>query len=262
VPFSIKNCGNADLHVKGITISGSYFSQTSTCAAAVAPGGSCVISIIFTPTSDLVFGADPIATLLIASDAAYSPQLIYLFGSNATEFDLGPVPPGSLTATVSPGQSATYSLQVTGGPGYSGTVAMNCYQSFPSGYDCIINNNFLQVESGTTQKFTVTIAPSHPAVASLWNGRRFGTITLPLLSALAVTLIAFSMRKRPTSPVGSLAGLLLCAGLIATLTCIAGCGGGSSGGSSGGTVASYSFQLVAADVNSSRTVNLMLNVRQ
>jgi hypothetical protein len=262
VLLTIQNCGNADLHVNSISIAGQNFSQTNTCSGPVAPGQSCSITLKFTPSGTLAFGTAPMATLLISDDASYSPQAIYLSGLNLTEFLLAPVSPPNLTATVQPGQSATYQISVTGGPGYSGAVAMNCYPSVPSTYSCNIENNFLQVQSGTTSIFRITVAPGQASSTTFRDWKLVTPIFCGLLMLTAVVLYAFSMKKRADLTIGSLAGWLVCIGLLATLTYITGCGGGASGSSKGPTV-TYGFRAVAADVSQNgKSLNLTLNVQQ
>jgi sugar lactone lactonase YvrE len=79
---TLSNTGTATLNIAGITITGtnaSNFAETSTCAATLAAGSNCIISVTFTPT---VPGAAT-ATLSLADDAADSPQTVALSGTGA-----------------------------------------------------------------------------------------------------------------------------------------------------------------------------------
>lgn len=57
---TLSNLGKNAVSLTGITISGghaSYFPQTNNCGSSVAEGSSCVISVVFEPTSTGSFGA-------------------------------------------------------------------------------------------------------------------------------------------------------------------------------------------------------------
>jgi hypothetical protein len=72
---SIQNCGNSDLHVQSISITGTDFSQTNTCST-VTPGASCQISVAFTPSSTV----QQTQTMTVKDDSGTSTQTISLTG--------------------------------------------------------------------------------------------------------------------------------------------------------------------------------------
>ena len=47
--LTVTNSGSATLNVSSVSTTGDY-SQTNTCTAAILPGGTCSVSVIFTPT--------------------------------------------------------------------------------------------------------------------------------------------------------------------------------------------------------------------
>jgi len=77
----LTNTGTPSLTISSIGITGrpaflSVFSQTNTCASALAPGASCSITVSFKPTA-----AGPyVATLVITDSSADSPQQVQLTG--------------------------------------------------------------------------------------------------------------------------------------------------------------------------------------
>ena len=73
---TVVSSGTAALSVSGIAASGD-FSQTNNCSTAVAPGASCVINVIFTPTAS----GTRTGTLIITDNASNSPQTVSLSGS-------------------------------------------------------------------------------------------------------------------------------------------------------------------------------------
>ena len=72
----LHNVGSAALSISSIRIVGE-FGQTNTCGSSLAGGGSCAISITFTPGAQ---GAQS-GTLRVSDDAAGSPQKIDLSGT-------------------------------------------------------------------------------------------------------------------------------------------------------------------------------------
>src|SRR5205823_7090144 len=78
--FSIVNSGDQNLTINCISISGpnaSSFSETNTCAPALAPNANCSVSINFLPASAGAFSA----TLQVADNASGSPQTLTLNGT-------------------------------------------------------------------------------------------------------------------------------------------------------------------------------------
>jgi hypothetical protein len=74
--ITLTNSGKAALAITNLTASGD-FAQTNTCGTSVAAGGSCSISVSFTPTS----AGQRSGTVTIADNAANSPQTVSLTGT-------------------------------------------------------------------------------------------------------------------------------------------------------------------------------------
>src|SRR5205807_1187007 len=71
--ITLSNPGSAALSITGVTMTGTNigdFSQTKSCGTSVAAGGSCTISVTFTPQAT---GARS-ASVSLADNAAGSPQ--------------------------------------------------------------------------------------------------------------------------------------------------------------------------------------------
>lgn len=119
--ITLTNTGNAILHISAINLTGSYpkdWSETQTCTtAAIAPQGTCTLSVTFSPSDNGVLSA----IVTIADDAPNSPQAINLYGSAPPAVLLSAsANGGSITATVPVGQTANYNLQATPGPNFTG----------------------------------------------------------------------------------------------------------------------------------------------
>jgi hypothetical protein len=76
---TISNTGNAVASISSIT-AGSGFGETNTCGSSIAAGGSCPVSVTFTPTAT---GAAS-GTLTVTSSASNSPLTVALSGTGTT----------------------------------------------------------------------------------------------------------------------------------------------------------------------------------
>ncbi|MCA1701766.1 MAG: choice-of-anchor D domain-containing protein, partial [Actinobacteria bacterium] len=74
--------GTATLGIIGISVSGKNatdYKQTNTCGTALVPGGSCTITVTFTPTAN----GGRNATLTVDHDAAGAPRTVTLTGTGS-----------------------------------------------------------------------------------------------------------------------------------------------------------------------------------
>ena len=88
IPVMVTNSGFASLAVSGITFTGtnaSSFGHSSNCGQAqIAPGGTCTITVIFSPSSAGSYSA----TMNITDNAANSPQSVSITGSASAAADV------------------------------------------------------------------------------------------------------------------------------------------------------------------------------
>jgi hypothetical protein len=228
----LANTGGAALTISSISIGGTNagdFSQTNSCTSAspLAAGTSCLISVTFKPTG---MGSRT-ASLSVSSNATGSPQVVALSGSGP-DFSLSAG--STTTATVMPGQSATYNLGVAPLAGFNQTVTLTC-SGAPALTTCTISPSSVQLNGTATVNPTVTIttiAPMSGLGLPFPRDHRFiGQHPQLLLAGIAAMLFIAMLRTRKrdfrlywATPLGFTALLLL----VATLSS---CGGGSSSGS-------------------------------
>jgi Right handed beta helix region/HYDIN/CFA65/VesB-like, Ig-like domain/Cep192 domain 4 len=74
--ITVTNIGDAELAIAGLSISGD-FQQTNNCPTTLAPSGSCMVDVTFTPTATRV----RTGVLTVTDDAANSPQTAGLSGT-------------------------------------------------------------------------------------------------------------------------------------------------------------------------------------
>jgi hypothetical protein len=264
---TLTNTGNVPLIISGIVVDGD-FAQTNNCGTGVAAGLSCTIGVTFTPTANGTRSGQ----LTITDNAPDSPQSVALTGSGP-DFTLAPASGSPSTASVSPGQSAMYTLSV-GGEGGLNQTATFTYTGAPSEATCTVSPNPVTAGSSATN-VTVTVTTTAPSVGAprsrpvppvppLSPGLR-GLLILALV--LAATLWAITRRNQTGASRRRLAILLLAAVLLLTLA-LAGCGGGGGGGgrtSNPGTPAgAYTLTVTGTSGSGSSTlshsVTLTLNV--
>ncbi|MFI9387923.1 choice-of-anchor D domain-containing protein [Kutzneria sp. NPDC052558] len=75
---TVTNTGATAATISGITASGD-FAQANTCGTSIAAGGSCTVTVAFTPTAS----GTRVGTLTITSNASNSPTTVALTGTGA-----------------------------------------------------------------------------------------------------------------------------------------------------------------------------------
>jgi F5/8 type C domain/Pectate lyase superfamily protein/Abnormal spindle-like microcephaly-assoc'd, ASPM-SPD-2-Hydin len=76
---TVTNPGTSAVSVSSVSVTGDY-SQTNTCGSSIAAGGSCTVSVKFSPTS----GGPLTGTLSVATSAPGSPLTVALSGTGVT----------------------------------------------------------------------------------------------------------------------------------------------------------------------------------
>jgi hypothetical protein len=141
------------------------FAATQNCSAMLAPGKSCSVSVVFQPLEGQAGPAA--ATLSINDNALDSPQTIALSGS-VDDFSLTASTSGSLSAAVTAGATATYSLQVNSLNGFSGSVAITCAGA-PAVATCSASPSPLSVAATAATPFSVSVPTQASVSGALWR---------------------------------------------------------------------------------------------
>jgi hypothetical protein len=257
--LTVTNTGNGALDIASVTPSGP-FAETNTCStAAVAVNGTCMISVTFTPTaSGAATGA-----LVLVDNAADSPQSVVLSGTGE-DFSISAASGGTTSASVAPGQTATYNLSLTPLSGLAGAVALTCAGA-PSEAACSVNPMSASLNGANSTTVTVTVTTTASSVvgprlqppAGPWRGLWL----VGLLTALGAWLM---LRRRYR---WQLAWVPFTVGMLAVILCVV-CGGGGGGGGSppnpGTPAGTYNLTVTGSITSGSSTVQhnitLTLNV--
>ncbi|HLY61685.1 MAG TPA: SBBP repeat-containing protein [Terriglobia bacterium] len=191
---NLANNGDAALNIFSITANGD-FAVTGNCGTILAPGGSCNLSITFTPTD---YGSRT-GTVNISDNAWKSPHLINLTGGGITSVTVGLSPSllsfgnqpvgttsASLPATLKNLGSVTLNVySISAGPGFNQTN--NCPGALPAGASCTLLVAFSPTAAGL---FAVQINISDNASAGNPNSINLtGTGTGPAASLSSTSLV-------------------------------------------------------------------------
>jgi FG-GAP-like repeat/Abnormal spindle-like microcephaly-assoc'd, ASPM-SPD-2-Hydin len=249
VTFS--NTGNSALAITSISTAGTNagdFSETNTCGSTLAVNASCNISVTFTPT----VGGTRSAVVQITDNALGSPQTVSLTGTGQ---DFSLAASGQTTATVTPGQSASYTISIAPGGGFNQTVTLNC-SGAPTQSTCSVSPSSIALGGISATTATVTVATA--ASASLTPPTGGPSFDHPLglwvlfSGTLGLALLLGIMPHRRKWRPQLLCGVTLLWLLLIGVTMTA-CGGGGS--SSGGTPAgTYNLTVIGSYTAGSATL--------
>lgn len=230
---TLMNSGNAALHITSVMVGGNNsndFSSTNNCIGTFAAGNGCIISVTFAPLA----AGERTETIALTDDASDSPQIINVSGDANPAFSAGPAPGTSSAATVSPGQTAQFSMQIMPGSGYTGSISLSCGGA-PQGANCQLPASVM-VSNGVTTSFAVTVTTSGVgAMALLRTTPRSPSASgmrAALFLALGSVLLVFFHRKRNLRW-AALAARVATAGIVTAVLVLvvfhlAGCGAGTA----------------------------------
>ena len=211
--ITLTNGGSTTLSITSLVMAGANagdFAQTNSCGSSVASGGSCTISVTFTPSAS----GSRTASVSVTDNASGSPQTVGLSGAGvAPAVSLSPTSLSFVsqtigtsstvqTITLTDSGSATLSISslVMAGANAGDFAQTNtCGSSVASGGSCTIGVTFTPSASGSrTASLSVTDnASSSPQTVSL-----SGTGVAPAVS-LSPTSLSFVSQTIGTSQHGS-----------------------------------------------------------
>jgi hypothetical protein len=249
---TLSNTGNAALAVASITTSGN-FAQTNNCSSSVAAGGSCTINVTFAPTAAGSL-TGTLTTIDNSNNTTGSTQTVSLSGTGQ-DFSLAVASGTSSTVTVSPGQSASYTVAVGAMGGFNQLISFTCAGA-PSAASCTVTPSSLTPSSSTTN-VTVSVTTTAPSITALqtppphsphWPAPK----VLPLLAALLLGLRWTVRGWKRVRPKVRKVLVPLAVALLQALA-LAACGGGGGTPTNPGTPAGTYTLTVTGTVGSGST---------
>ena len=267
--ITLDNAGAWPLSISDVSSTGD-FAATDNCMESVAAGKLCAINVTFTPT-----GAGTRSGTLTITDNSEAvqgtTQTVALTGAGM-DFSLSA---SATSATVAPGQSASYALSLTPAGGFDQAVSLTCTGAPPLS-TCSISPNSVTFNGSTALTATVNITTT---AGSFVPGRRHVWPPFPVertpcrfwvLLVLALLLMVWRRSagsKRPTHFASRRTRLALGLALVLT-SLLVGCGGGGEGGGGGGNPGTpggtYSLSITgtttSGNMSVTRTTTLTLTV--
>ncbi len=248
--------------VKGPS-SGDFDITSNTCTSgSTPPGSTCTVQIAFRPlqASTCGTGSTRNATLSLNDNAQGSPQSVALTGT-AEDFCFSPQSGQAASAPITPGQTATYNLQVNSSSGFTGSVALSC-SGAPVEAACNMSTSTVNVTPTSAGPFTVnvtTTAPTPTSTSYVPRSRQPGgapdsLMLVAIFGAIAILIAASRTKKNRVGVVrAARAGALL----LVLAAVVAGCGGGGSDPAPvdlGTPLGTYTITVTATVTVSSTTV--------
>ena len=231
------------------------FTETDNCIGMLPGGGTCKVTVTFTPAAA---GARS-ATLSFSYGSAGGPQTLAISGTGS-DFMIASAN-GITSASVTAGQSASYMLQANPLDGFTGVINLAC-SSAPAGPTCSASPAMVSITTSSgAVPFAVNVTTSAgvaPGLVRRWPPRSApsGEWTAMILLLLA-GLLGFKIRSH------TLARRLRVAVAFGLLVWMAACGGGGGGGgAANGESGNYTLTVTGTDQGVSRTLALTLTVQQ
>jgi hypothetical protein len=250
--LTVTNTGSVTLAITAVTSSVADFGVLSNCTNPVAPSSNCTIGVFFSPTA----GGTRTGTLKISDNAGNSPQTVALTGSGQ-DFSMTP---GAASATVSAGQTASYSIAVAPAGGFAASVALSC-SGGPAGSACAVSPSTMTLSGAVAQTAMVTVTTAaHGWLLPFRGGRPRGTryrqtpMILTLAAMFLLMVASQFLRREQNLAWIRVAGFAALVTLGLTLTSCGG-GSGSGGGSTNPQAGTYTVTVTGNFSPGATTLN-------
>jgi hypothetical protein len=263
--ITVANTGSIGLVVNNIVVSGANgadFAQTNTCSVTIAAGANCMISVVFTPAAV----SSRSAQLEISDNSSGSPQQITLSGVGTSSVSPGfAITAAPNTASVTSGQSATFTISVLGSAGFNQVVQLACAGS-PTGSSCSFSPPSVTPPKNSAATSILTISTERSGSLFPMTTPRFPFLYHGAIRILVICVVLWLYRAKKTDRLDARA--LQTPTFVAMIVCLAGllagCGVTSNSGSispGGVTAGTYTVTVTATSENLTQQINLSLTVK-
>ena len=228
---TVTNTGNVatSVTITSATASPADFGVLNNCTNSIAAGSNCTIGVFFDPTA----GGARSGTLTIADNAPGSPQTVTLTGSGL-DFSMTP---GAASATVTAGQTASYSIAVAPAGGFAASVPLSC-SGGPAGSACAVSPSTIALSGAAAQTAMVTVTTAaHGWLLPFRGGwpRDARYRQTPMILALAAVFLLMVVASQFLQRAQNFTWVRVVgfAALVTLGLTLTSCGGGSGSGGGG-----------------------------
>ena len=248
------------------------FNTATPIALSATGNGTLVYSVVSSPAHGTLTGTAP--NLTYTPTSSYSGTDSFTFKANngidsnvatvsitvSPGFTWSAATGGTLTATVTAGQTATYNLQVAGWTGASGTIAFSCSGVLALA-TCTVNPTSSTLNGTAQIPVIVTVATQSVSAAVRRPAAPFSKSSkgVPFTVAAGMIGFIFGLRKR-IKYLRNWGPLTACIALT-TLCLLAGCGGSSAPPAHDAAPGSYPLTITANAGGVTKAVSLTLTIQ-
>ena len=242
---TLTNNTNSAITIKGVSSSPSDFAALNSCPDTLQPGGYCTVGVFFDPTASGTRNG----ILIVTDNAPTGQQTVQLTGVGQDFSMLSSSP----SASVAPGQMATYNVEIEPAGGFNQTVALSCTGA-PIDSTCSVSPSSVKLSGSGTVPATITVATAGGSAAlftpSAFARRSIVALWLAFAGFPGLVLVGTGTKRRRAL---LRAIVLFC--LISGTVMWTSCGGGGSG--SGAATPAGSYNLTVVGTFSSGPANLV-----
>ena len=229
VPQTVTLTNNGGAALSGLTAvtTTGFAIASNNCPATLATDAQCQIGVTFSPAT---VGAAT-GTLTVAAASLSNPRIVTLTGAGE---DFTIAVNGSSSAVITSGLSATFTLQLAGLAGTTGTAALAC-SGAPQYATCSLDPASLALVASGDSTASLTLATGIATSASLEPGLGWRGVVSACALLVPIGWCGWMGRGRRRRDVAPWMCILLAIGLLITAGCGVSASTGSGGGGSGGS---------------------------